>query len=348
MEGKDLLFTCGHGIIVLHTQGAHAQWKGDAMEITDELTAVVEEMRKKTGTKVLFEEPSYPATKFTLHFGNKDYAAWIRGKGEESRLRARLVQYLVGKTAAEPVIDRMAELRRIVYGEGGAWGAIRFLTNFAIPDGKCFCLVIVPERLFDEAFTHVERCLTEARGDAVFVTDDGRIAVVRFSDDDQSAYDFGSFIAQSLYEEAGVRARIGVGCEMRSFTEIATSFMQAATAFRMTEILREKGAVHSYREYLLVRVLEDIPRSRLVDYMDQFRIAGAADVFEDAEMTSTAEAFLENSLNISETSRTLFMHRNTLTYRLDKIERTTGLNIRKFSDAVTFRILTVLYKLIQT
>ena len=65
-------------------------------------------------------------------------------------------------------------------------------------------------------------------------------------------------------------------------------------------------------------------------------------------MTETAEAFLESSLNVSETSRNLFMHRNTLMYRLDKIERVTGPNIRKFSDAVTFRILSVLYKLMQS
>ncbi|MGN0822616.1 MAG: PucR family transcriptional regulator, partial [Candidatus Gallimonas sp.] len=65
-------------------------------------------------------------------------------------------------------------------------------------------------------------------------------------------------------------------------------------------------------------------------------------------MLGTAEEFLENSLNVSETSRNLYMHRNTLTYRLDKIERITGLNIRKFSDAVSFRVISILYKLIRT
>ena len=56
---------------------------------------------------------------------------------------------------------------------------------------------------------------------------------------------------------------------------------------------------------------------------------------------------IENSLNVSETSRNLFMHRNTLMYRLDKIERVMGLNLRKFSDAVTFRIITILFKLVK-
>ena len=80
--------------------------------------------------------------------------------------------------------------------------------------------------------------------------------------------------------------------------------------------------------------------------MEQFYVESAEEVFEDDDMMETAERFLENSLNISETARELFMHRNTLMYRLDKIERITGLNIRKFSDAVTFRVITILYKLL--
>ena len=56
--------------------------------------------------------------------------------------------------------------------------------------------------------------------------------------------------------------------------------------------------------------------------------------------------FLDNNLNISETSRKLFMHRNTLMYRLDKVENSTGLNIKNFSDAVTFKLITVLNKLL--
>jgi carbohydrate diacid regulator len=73
----------------------------------------------------------------------------------------------------------------------------------------------------------------------------------------------------------------------------------------------------------------------------------AAEVFEDEEMLNTAEEFLLSSLNVSETSRNLYMHRNTLLYRLDKIEKATGLNIRLFSDAVSFRVLSVLYKLLK-
>ena len=70
------------------------------------------------------------------------------------------------------------------------------------------------------------------------------------------------------------------------------------------------------------------------------------EIFEDEEMLTTAEEFLQSSLNVSETSRNLYMHRNTLLYRLDKIEKATGLNIRCFSDALSFYVLTAIYRLL--
>ena len=62
------------------------------------------------------------------------------------------------------------------------------------------------------------------------------------------------------------------------------------------------------------------------------------------EMLSTIEKFFENSLNLSETARQLYIHRNTLVYRLDKVQRATGLDLRAFDDAVTFKLMMLLGK----
>jgi len=69
------------------------------------------------------------------------------------------------------------------------------------------------------------------------------------------------------------------------------------------------------------------------------------EILNDNESMETAEVFFKNSLNISETARIMFLHRNTLIYRLDKIEKATGLNIKHFNDAVTFRLISILHKL---
>ena len=316
-------------------------------ETVTELSKLLGDISEKTGTRVSLKPVGGEETKFTLSYDGAEVTAYVEGTGSEAETAARLVRYFVSNADVRVAVDRQESLKNILLGEGSAYAAFRFLTKYNIADAPCFALDIVPERLGKEAAAHIERCVEESC-DLVVRMDDKRIGVVKFTADGQTSYEFGQFLFQSLYEELGVRASVGIGCEVKSFSEIAVSYAQAATAVRMSGMFHSDWEVHSYREYLLVRMLEDVPASRLKDYMEQFRIEEAAEVFEDEDMTATAEAFLDSSLNISETSRNLFMHRNTLMYRLDKIERVTGLNIRKFSDAVTFRVITILHKLLQS
>ncbi len=313
-----------------------------------ELKKVLADLGEKTGVEVRLAPRGGEETAFSLAYRGEAVKAWLGGSGETALREARLVQYLVENADSHTLIPPKEEaLRTILLGEGGGWYAFRFMTKFNLADGVCVAVDVVPDKRVAEAYAQIERTVSDTQDMAVRM-DDTRIAVVHFADGEQSAYEFGVFLRNSLYEELGIRASVGTGCEVRSFSEIARSYLQAVTAVRVSAIFKGEGEVHSYREYLLVKLLEDLPKSRMQEYLDQFRAADAEEVFEDEEMTETAEAFLESSLNVSETSRNLFMHRNTLMYRLDKIERVTGLNIRKFSDAVTFRILSVLYKLLQT
>ena len=181
--------------------------------------------------------------------------------------------------------------------------------------------------------------------------DDEQLAFVKFVDDEsdeyQSSTEYAEFLKQSIYEETGASVKIAIGGTVKTVADLSTSFSQAMTAVRMINAIDAKGDVHSYKEYVLIRMLEDLPKYKLNENLETLMDTGAREIFSDEEMINTAEEFLENSLNVSETSRKLYLHRNTLTYRLDKIEKATGLNIRKFSDAVTFRLITILSKLVR-
>ena len=138
-----------------------------------------------------------------------------------------------------------------------------------------------------------------------------------------------------------------MGGTVKSLTDIAISYAQAYTTQRLALQNNYKRGVHPFKQYVLYKILEDLPRYKLNEYMELLDDSRAEDIFNDEEMKETAEEFLENSLNQSETARKLFLHRNTLNYRLDKIEKATGLNIRKFSDAVTFRLITLIRELVK-
>ena len=112
-------------------------------------------------------------------------------------------------------------------------------------------------------------------------------------------------------------------------------------------MLTPNEKVYSYKEFIMIKMLSDIPLESLSKYLDTLLDRDSSEILDDPELMNTAEEFLKNSLNISETSRSMYMHRNTLIYRLDKIEKATGLNLRHFNDAVAFRLLTVLNKLVK-
>lgn len=317
------------------------------MDTSTDLKRLLCDIKEKTGTEVRLSPKGGEETQFTLEFCGEKITAYLDGSGGAVQQTANLVRYLTANAdMLRPAPDKEEYLKNILLGEGGEWYAFRFLSKYNLGDAACFAVSVQEEKRMGETVAHLERCIADTR-DMVVKMDDARCTVVKFCEEGQSPFDFAQFLSQSLYEEIGVKASVGVGCEVKSFTEISASYQQAITAVRMSGLFHSKGEVHSYKEYLLVKMLEDVPEARLKDYLEQLQIGDAAEVFEDEDMLGTAEEFLENSLNISETSRNLYMHRNTLMYRLDKIERITGLNIRKFSDAVSFRVITILYKLMQ-
>ncbi len=95
-----------------------------------------------------------------------------------------------------------------------------------------------------------------------------------------------------------------------------------------------------------MRILSELPQSETEKYIKTVLDKNYREVLADEELMTAADAFIKHSLNISEASRSMYVHRNTLIYRLDKIERITGLNIRNFNDAMTFRIAYMISKLI--
>ena len=175
-------------------------------------------------------------------------------------------------------------------------------------------------------------------------------ALVKFNkatdEEPLSSVDYAEFLAQSIKEELGLDAVIGVGPTVKEFKDVAISFAQAENTLRYADVFEAQGNVHSYREFILIKMLESLPESKLKEYLSEISGDGIKELFEDEDMLLTAEEFLNSSLNVSETARNMYLHRNTLLYRLDKIEKETGLNIREFSDAVSFRVMTILRRLL--
>lgn len=145
-------------------------------------------------------------------------------------------------------------------------------------------------------------------------------------------------IQETLLSETGLPVTIGIGEVTHRASELHQSYRQARRAIEIGRIYRQEESVHIYSALLLERFLSDIPPETAEHYHGLLFNRKTARLFSE-EILSTVEMFFRKDLNLSDTARQLYIHRNTLVYRLDKVQRQIGLDLRRFDDAVTFKML---------
>lgn len=301
----------------------------------------------------VFSDVGLNKTFFRFRYKNKYYTGRLKGAGRTERNYAFLISELAEKSFTRGAnLSRVEFYRSVVLGEASYFQIEKYMRKFSVEDKPaCVMLVAVPVGKTDEVLNVLTAYVGTGGGDCAFVLDETHCVLVKFSDEAAGEYrsftEFAEFLHRTIYEETGIETTFSIGGTVKTVADLSSSFSQASSAQRMSNSVKTGGAVHSFKDFVLIKMLEDLPKYKLNEYLELLMDSAAREIFSDPEMTDTAEEFLENSLNASETSRKLYLHRNTLTYRLDKIERATGLNIRKFSDAVVFRMITILSRLIR-
>ena len=144
-------------------------------------------------------------------------------------------------------------------------------------------------------------------------------------------------IVDNMHTEAMVRVRVGYGNRVNNLQDIAKSYQEAKMALEVGKIFYAEKETIAYRYLGIGRLIYQLPMSLCEMFIHEVFGDEVPDVFND-ETTTTIQKFFENNLNISETARQLYVHRNTLVYRLERLEKIIGLDIRRFDDAMTFRI----------
>ncbi len=144
-------------------------------------------------------------------------------------------------------------------------------------------------------------------------------------------------IVDNLQTEAMVKVRVGYGNRVEMLQDIARSYQEARMALEVGSIFYVEANTISYANLGIGRLIYQIPISLCEMFLQEVFGEKIPEMF-DEETTITINKFFENNLNISETARQLYVHRNTLVYRLERIEKALGLDIRTFEDAMLFKI----------
>ena len=144
-------------------------------------------------------------------------------------------------------------------------------------------------------------------------------------------------ISDSLTTDLYIHAYVGIGTTVTGVKELARSFKEAQIALEVGKVFDTEKTIVSYDNLGIARLIYQLPTTLCDMFMREVFKRGSIDSL-DQETLFTIQRFFENNLNVSETSRKLFVHRNTLVYRLEKIKKLTGLDLREFDDAIVFKV----------
>jgi carbohydrate diacid regulator len=144
-------------------------------------------------------------------------------------------------------------------------------------------------------------------------------------------------IVSTASSEFFTKAVVGIGSYAAEIKDLSRSFKEAQIALEVGKVFENEKDVINYKNLGIGRIIYQLPTTLCRVFLQEVFRNGALELL-DRESLATVQGFFENNLNVSETSRKLFVHRNTLVYRLDKIKKLTGLDLREFEHAVVFKV----------
>jgi carbohydrate diacid regulator len=182
--------------------------------------------------------------------------------------------------------------------------------------------------------------------DFVTAVDEKNVIVVKELGENESYEDLGKtaeVILNLFKTDSGGNVYIAYGTAVGEIKEVSRSYKEARMALDVGKIFFEEKNIIAYSTLGIGRLIYQLPIPLCKMFIKEIFDGKSPDDFDEETLT-TINKFFENSLNVSETSRQLYIHRNTLVYRLDKLQKSTGLDLRVFEDAITFKIALMVVK----
>lgn len=215
-------------------------------------------------------------------------------------------------------------------------------------EAKRVVLIIEAETGKENNILEMIRGMRDSAGqDFVTAVDENNVIIVRELKDTEHPTDEINKDAEDLIyllDKEGIHnVHVAYGTVVGEIKEVSRSYKEAKMALDVGKIFFDERNIIAYSELGIGRLIYQLPIPLCKMFIREIFDGKNPDDFDEETLT-TINKFFENSLNVSETSRQLFIHRNTLVYRLDKLQKSTGLDLRVFEDAITFKIALMVVK----
>ena len=276
--------------------------------------------------------------------GQFDYAAFVRGEDEQAATMCAMATIALNgaKTYYEEKHDKATFVKNILSDNillGDIYvrakelhfvsevpRVVLLVRQLGVPDVSA---VDVMTNLYPDRQTDFVLSLSE--------TDVALVKQLSEHTDARDVYKIAQNIQETLLRELGIKTVVGMGTVVGHVRDLARSYKEAQVAIEVGKVFDTERSIINYENLGIGRLIYQLPTTLCEMFLKEVFKRGSIDSL-DHETLFTIQRFFENSLNVSETSRKLFVHRNTLVYRLEKIKKITGLDLREFEDAIVFKV----------
>ena len=273
-----------------------------------------------------------------------DYAAFAKGEDEVGRMVCSMAVVALNGAKAyyEEKHDKATFVKSIISDNillGDIYVRAKEL-HFVSEAPRAVFLIRQMGTTDMAAIDVVQSLFPDKQVDFVLSISDTDIALVKQLPDGTEGKDLYKIAEQvegALKSELNLKVVIGVGTIVGHIRELARAYKEAQVAIDVGKVFDTEKSIINYENLGIGRLIYQLPTTLCEMFLQEVFKKNPIDSL-DQETLFTINKFFENNLNVSETARKLFVHRNTLVYRLEKIKKLTGLDLREFDDAITFKV----------
>lgn len=293
------------------------------------------------GLPICVDNCTYKAFGDSVH---PEYAVFVDGTDEMSKRFADIIAVSLDqiKRSNDEKFDRSNFVKNVILDNilpGDIYIKSREL-RFNNDASRVVFLIRVTKTTDVSVFDVIQNFFPDKTKDFVININETDIALVkevRPNVDSADLEKLAQSICDTLSTEFYCTAIVGIGTCVTGIKELARSFKEAQVALEVGKVFDTERSIISYENLGIARLIYQLPTTLCEMFLREVFKKGSIESL-DQETLFTIQKFFENNLNVSETSRKLFVHRNTLVYRLEKIKKLTGLDLREFDDAIVFKV----------
>ncbi len=275
---------------------------------------------------------------------NFDYAVFVEGEDAEAKCICVLasIAFNESKTYYEEKYDKSAFIKNIILDNilpGDIYVRAKEL-HFNMDVSRAVFLIRQLEKSDISAVEVIQNLFPEKQKDFIISVSETDIVLVKEVPSDIETDDLRKIAVQienTISNELMIKTVIGIGSVSKHLRTLAERYKEAQTAIEVRKVFDTEKTIISYDNLGIGRIIYQLPTTLCEMFLSEVFRKNSIDSL-DHETLYTIRKFFENNLNVSETSRKLFVHRNTLVYRLEKIKKLTGLDLREFDHAIVFKV----------